>query len=173
MSVREEVNPEFITPPGASQAFRKKLWDRVGGFPEGMAAAEDTLFGERARAAGFNPYFEGDALINWRPPAGLWEMMRKAFAWGSGDGRAGLRSRAYQKILVGYWGSLVLALVAGLIAWWLAPVALVPLAVSTIRRTRYKYRWAAGPGKYVLIPIAHILQLLAQSVGWLVGTVRR
>ena len=173
MSVREEVNPEHITPPGASQAFRKKLWHQVGGFPEGLSAAEDTLFGERAKAAGFTPYFEGEALINWRPPKGLWEMTRKAFTWGSGDGRSGLRGRAYQKILLGYWGSVVLALIAALVAWWLVPLALVPLAVSVARRTRFKYRWARGFGKYFLIPIAHVLQLLAQSLGWLVGSFRR
>ena len=172
MSVREEVNPDHITPPGASQAFRKKLWDRVGGFPEGMAAAEDTLFGERAKAAGFRPFFEGDAVIYWRPPRGLWEMVRKAFTWGIGDGRAGLRGAAYKKILLGYWGSLLVAGGALFIAWRLVPVVLIPLAVTVVRRTRFKYRWADGIGKYVLIPVAHTLQLLAQSLGWLVGSRR-
>lgn len=173
MSVREEVNPDYITPPGASQAFRKKLWHRVGGFPEGMAAAEDTLFGERAKAAGFTPYFEGDAVINWRPPAGFGEMMRKAYTWGRGDGRARLRAGAYKKILLGYWGSLVAALLAALVTWWLVPIVLAPLAISVARRTRFKYRWAEGVGKYLLIPVAHVLQLLAQSLGWLVGSFRR
>lgn len=169
MSVREEINPDFMTPPGASQAFRKKLWRRVGGFPEGMAAAEDTLFGERAKAAGFKPFFEGDALIHWRPPEGIWAMVRKAFAWGQGDGRAGLRGRAYRRILFGYWGSLLVAIGAGFIAWWLVPITLLPLVVVVARRTRFKYRWADGVGKYLLIPIAHTLQLLSQSLGWLVG----
>lgn len=172
MSVREEVNPEFITPPGASQAFRKKVWHRVGGFPEGMAAAEDTLFGERAKSAGFSPFFAGDALINWRPPAGLAEMVQKAFRWGLGDGRAGLRGDAYRRILLGYWGSVLAAPVAAMFAWWLAPIVLIPLLVTVVRRTHFKYRWADGIGKYLLIPIAHTLQLLSQSLGWLVGSRR-
>ncbi len=172
MSVREEVNPDYITPPGASQAFRKKLWQRVGGFPEGMAAAEDTLFGERAKAAGFKPFFEGDALIQWRPPEGLWEMVRKAYRWGLGDGRAGLRGGAYRRILLGYWGSVVAAAVSAFVAWWIPLILLIPLAVTVARRTRFKYRWADGAGKYLLIPIAHTLQLLAQSFGWLVGSRR-
>jgi glycosyltransferase involved in cell wall biosynthesis len=172
MSVREEVNPDYITPPGASQAFRKKLWQRVGGFPEGMAAAEDTLFGERAKAAGFKPFFEGDALIQWRPPEGLWEMVRKAYRWGLGDGRAGLRGGAYKRILLGYWGSVVAAAVSAFVAWWIPLILLIPLAVTVARRTRFKYRWADGAGKYLLIPIAHTLQLLAQSFGWLVGSRR-
>ena len=170
MSVREEVDPDYITPPGASQAFRKKVWERVGGFPEGMAAAEDTLFGERARAAGFRPFFEGDALIHWRPPEGLGEMVQKAYRWGVGDGRAGLRGGAYKKILLGYWGSVLAAVAAVFVAWWLPPIVLIPLLVTVVRRTRFKYRWARGLGKYLLIPIAHVLQLLSQSMGWLVGS---
>lgn len=173
MSVREEVNPDFITPPGASQAFRKKVWNRVGGFPEGMSAAEDSLFGQRAKAAGFTPFFAGDALINWRPPKGLWEMMRKAFTWGSGDGRAGLQGGAYKKILLGYWGSIGIAILAAFVAWWLVPLVLIPLAVSIVRQTRFKYRWADGIGKYFVIPLAHVLQVLAQSLGWLMGSRRR
>lgn len=172
MTVREEVNPNWVTPPGASQAFRKKVWERVGGFPEGMAAAEDTLFAERARAAGYTPFFEGDALIQWRPPENLRTMVRKTFAWGKGDGQAGLRAGAYRRILLGYWGSLGLAIGAGFIAWWLIPIALAPLAVVVARRTRFKYRWASGPAKYVIIPVAHVLQLLSQSLGWLVGSRR-
>ncbi len=172
MSVREEVNPDHITPPGASQAFRRKLWRRVGGFPEGMGAAEDTLFGERARAAGFKPFFEGEALIHWRPPDGLGSMVRKAFRWGIGDGAAGLRAGAYTRILFGYWGSVIAALASAWFAWWLPPIVLVPLIVTVVRRTRLKYRWADGVGKYLLIPIAHTLQLLSQSLGWLIGSRR-
>lgn len=172
MSVREEVNPDYITPPGASQAFRKKVWERVGGFPEGMAAAEDTLFGERAKAAGFKPFFAGDALILWRPPDGLGEMVQKAYRWGVGDGRVGLRGGAYQKILLGYWGSVLGAVASVFIAWWLPPIVLIPLVVTVARRTRFKYRWVDGVGKYLLIPIAHTLQLLSQSLGWLVGSRR-
>ena len=172
MSVREEVNPDHITPPGASQAFRKKVWERVGGFPEGMAAAEDTLFGERARAAGFKPFFAGEALIHWRPPEGLVEMVQKAYRWGIGDGRAGLRARAYRRILLGYWGSVVAAVASVFLAWWLPPIVLIPLVATVVRRTRFKYRWANGFGKYLLIPIAHTLQLLSQSLGWLVGSRR-
>jgi glycosyltransferase involved in cell wall biosynthesis len=173
MTVREEVDPNWVTPPGASQAFRKKLWRRVGGFPEGMAAAEDTLFAERARAAGFTPVFEGDALIHWRPPEGILVMIRKTFAWGKGDGQAGLRGGAYKRILLGYWGSVGAAIAIVFIDWRLVPVVLLPLAIVTIRRTRFKYRWAEGIGRFILIPVSHVLQLLSQSLGWLVGSRRR
>ncbi len=172
MSVLEEVNPEHIIPPGASQAFRRKVWTRVGGFPEGMSAAEDTLFGERARAAGFRPYFQGDAIVRWRPPGGLIEMARKAFGWGRADGAAGLRGVAYKRLFLAAWGGLVAVVVLGVIDWRLGVVALVPIVAVSAYRTRFKFRWARGFGKYFLIPTADLLQRLAQSLGWLVGARR-
>lgn len=172
MSVREEVNPEHIIPPGASQAFRKKVWLRVGGFPEGMSAAEDTLFGERARAAGFKPFFEGDAVVQWRPPNGLVEMAHKAFSWGRADGSAGLRSPAYKRLFLVSWGSLAGVVVLTIFDFRLGLVTLIPIAGLAAYRTRFKFRWADGLGKYVLIPVADLLQRLAQTLGWFVGTRR-
>ena len=169
MSVLEEVNPDHIIPPGASQAFRKKVWLRVGGFPEGMSAAEDTLFGERARAAGFRPYFQGDAMVQWRPPHGLGEMAQKAFGWGKADGAARLRGTAYQRLLLVSWGSMAGLVLLTVLDWRLGLLALVPIGGLAVYRTRFKYRWARGVGKYLLIPFAEIIQRLAQSLGWLVG----
>jgi len=172
MSVLEEVNPDHIIPPGASQAFRKKLWLRVGGFPEGMAAAEDTLFGEQARAAGFRPYFEGEAIVQWRPPAGLGEMARKAFNWGKADGSAGLRGTAYTRLFLVSWGSVAAVVALTVFDLRLGLLALVPIAGLAAYRTRFKFRWARGAGKYLLIPFADVIQRLAQSLGWLVGARR-
>ncbi len=82
------------------------------------------------------------------------------------------RGGAYKKILLGYWGSVLAAILSVFIAWWLPPIVLIPLLVTVVRRTRFKYRWADGFGKYLLIPIAHTLQLLSQSLGWLLGSRR-
>ena len=172
MSVLEEVDPLWFTPAGNSQGFTKAAWEEAGGFPEGMTAAEDTLFGERMRAAGFQPVFAGDAVVRWTPPPGILPMVRKAFRWGRSDGAAGLRGRVYARLLVVYWGSLLLAVVAGLVRPWLALVPLAGLTVVVVRRTRFKYRWADGPARYVVIPVAHVLQICAQSLGWAVSRLR-
>ena len=169
MSVLEEVNPDHVIPPGASQAFRKKVWLRVGGFPEGMSAAEDTLFGERARSAGFRPFFEGGAVVKWRPPNGLGEMAQKAFGWGKADGAARLRGTAYKRLFLVSWGSAVGTVVLAILDWRLGVLALVAIASGTAYRTRFKYRWAHGIGKYFFIPVADLIQRLAQSLGWFLG----
>ncbi len=176
--VREEVKPEEYLPSGASQAFRREVWEAAGGFPENMIAAEDTVFGERARAAGYRPVFVPEAVVVWEPPNGMAAMARKVFMWGRADGRAGVRRWTYRWILAVYGGSLILLIVApvgaGLLAGpWAAvaalAVALTPLILVTVRRTRRKYRWVPGRAKYLYLPFGHLLQVSAQTLGFLVG----
>jgi glycosyltransferase involved in cell wall biosynthesis len=173
MSVLEEVDAGRFLPAGNSQAFHRKVWEAVGGFPEGMEAAEDTLFGERALAAGFTPYFAGKAVVRWTPPPGILAMASKAFRWGGADAAAGLRAAIYKRVLLLYWGSFAAAIAAAFFDWRLGLLALAPLAFQVAGRTRFKYRWARGWPKYVLIPLAHTVQLLSQSLGWLVVKLRR
>lgn len=173
MTVLEEVQPEHYLPAGNSQAFLKSAWERVGGFPEGMRAAEDTLFGERMSVKGFKPFFAPRALVHWSPPPSISAMVRKSFRWGFEDGRARLRGGVYRKTILVYWGLLALALVAAVLwgLWALAPLTV--LLGLVIYRTRHKYRWVQGRFlKYLFVPLAHLLQMTTQSLGWFYGMTR-
>ena len=178
--VREEVDPANYIPSGASQAFRREVWEAVGGFPEAMIAAEDTLFGERARRAGFRAVFVPEALVWWTPPPGIGAMVAKAFTWGRADGRARVRGVAYKRLIVAYGGSVSAAAAGGFVAWRLvgpgaglgtAAVVMIPLALVIGRRIRPKFRWVNGAAKYLYLPFGHVLQVVAQSTGFLVGSV--
>ncbi|MGZ8785415.1 MAG: hypothetical protein ACXW1Y_07630, partial [Acidimicrobiia bacterium] len=83
--------------------------------------------------------------------------------------QAGLRGFIYRRILAVYGATLIAVPVATLFAWWALPLALIPITVHTLRRTRYKYRWADGGTKYVYIPIAHVIATGSALVGFLVG----
>jgi len=177
--VREEVDPANYIPSGASQAFRRAVWEAVGGFPEGMIAAEDTLFGERARRAGFRAVFVPEALVVWTPPPGIGAMVAKAFTWGRADGRARVRGAAYTRLIVAYGGSVLAAAAGGAVSGRLlepgaglgvAAAVLIPLALVIRRRIRPKYRWVEGAAKYLYLPVGHVLQVAAQSTGFLVGS---
>ncbi len=167
MSVLDEVNPETFLPPGASQAFRKTMWEEVGRYPEGMEAAEDTLFGERARGAGYVPVFRPRAMVRWQPPEGLWAMVKTAFRWGRADGTAGLRGESYKRILITYGGSLALTELALLWDWRVGLGAAVALWGFAFSRSRKKIAWSTDRSKYLVVPLAHFLQHLSQSLGWL------
>ncbi|MGH2546953.1 MAG: glycosyltransferase [Actinomycetota bacterium] len=170
--VREEVDEGFL-PSGRSMAFRRKLWQEVGGFPEELDFAEDTLFGERLRAAGHLAHFTPEAVVRWRPPPGFRTLARTLYRWGHGDGVAGLRGFAYKRLalLFGATGlGVVVALARGR---WALPVVLAPLAAWLARGTRPKYAWARGLLKFLYLPLAQLVHGLAGTAGWVAGTVER
>jgi Glycosyl transferases group 1 len=141
----------------------------VGGFPEGRNAGEDTLYGEQLRAAGYRPEFAPEALVAWRPPSSLREMAAKARQWGRADGANRVRTGAYLRVIAAYW---LAPLVALAIAIWTPLLGLgliIAFVAFVLYRTRHKFRWVPGPAKWVLVPLAHIRQQLAQSRGFLEG----
>ncbi len=173
MTVLEEVDPAHHVPAGNSQAFLKSAWVKVGGFPEGLKAAEDTLFGERMKLRGFSPVFAPRALVHWLPPPTIPAMVRKAWRYGHEDGRARLRSRVYVRTLATYWGLVGLVVLTAILEPLAALVPLVVLAGLVSHRTRFKYRWVQGRFlKYLFVPVAHVLQMMTQSLGWFVGAAR-
>lgn len=171
--VREEVDPETFLPSARSMAFTRTRWRRAGGFPESLQFAEDTLFDQRMIEAGGRPVFAPDAVVRWEPPPGLRSLARTLYRWGHGDGEAGLRGAVYKRlaVLVGGTGLVFFALL--LTAPAVAPMALVPLVADSVWRTRFKYRWASGPWRFVLIPVAQVVHTTALLVGFMAGRWRR
>ena len=106
-------------------------------------------------------------------------MAKKAFVWGRADGRARVHGWSYRRVLAVYGGSLIVLAVApvvgrrlsgpwvGVAAW---AAASTPLILVTARRTRWKYRWVRGRAKYLYLPFGHLLQVAAQTLGYVVGT---
>lgn len=167
--VVEEVDPDGFLPSARSMAFRKAIWAEVGGFPEDTEFAEDTLFDERLVAAGYAPRFVQSAVVAWRPPAGFRALGATMYRWGRGDGLLRLRSEAYRFHFWQYGVPLLLAVVLGLMRWWLAPLVALPVAARTARATRHKYRTVRGPARFLFIPMAHLVAVYSSLAGYLAG----
>jgi glycosyltransferase involved in cell wall biosynthesis len=173
--VEEEVrkDPDGFLPSARSMAFTREVWKAVGGFPERVDFAEDTLYGESLMAAGVRPVPALDAIVRWTPPRDLAVLAKTAFRWGNGDAHAGIRGWTYRRILVGYGGAAAFTVWTALLARGLVWVGPLAVLIDTLRRTRYKYRWAPKPSGWVLVPIAHIVSTYSSLVGFLSGYFRR
>ena len=170
--VREEAERHFV-PSARSLGFTRELWAEVGGFPEGLQFAEDTLFAEELFRRGHRPLFAPDAIVDWHPPRTLAEQARTMFNWGHGDGLQGLRSRHYIKVLAAVVGMLLLIVIATYVdarLLFITPIALVPFLVGN---TRDKYRHMNGWSKWALIPVAAINGTISSLMGFLVGRAHR
>ncbi len=72
---------------GRGSAFRKTLWENVGGYPEWLYTAEDSLFALAAKKQGFSILHNPKAIIYWRPRNSLRKIAKMFFLYGKGNGR--------------------------------------------------------------------------------------
>ena len=73
-----------------SMAFRKDLWQRVGGFPEHLLLGEDTVFDLKVRAL-VRPTFAERAKAFYRPRFSLRPALKQLARYSVSDGVAGVR----------------------------------------------------------------------------------
>ncbi len=166
-----EVDPETFLPSGRSVAFRRDVWQRVGGYPEYVDYAEDTDFDMRLRAGGCRFEFAPDAVVHWRMQSDLLRVFRQFLRYAHSDGQLGHWFVHYRKAYLGLLLAFLLALLAATGARW-APVLLVGLfgvywARYAARARRRGAGWLAAlvsPGVSLTVDAAHVL---GYSLGFL------
>jgi len=59
--------------------FRKDVWKFVGGYPEDLKSAEDTVFNEKIRKAGFKSQLIPNAICYWQMISNLDDLKKRFF----------------------------------------------------------------------------------------------
>jgi glycosyltransferase involved in cell wall biosynthesis len=90
LGVKLHPDAETKSCTARSMAFRKELWQRVGGFPENILLGEDTVFDLKARALA-KPSFVLSAKAFYQPRQTLRSALRQMFRYSVSDGVAGVR----------------------------------------------------------------------------------
>jgi glycosyltransferase involved in cell wall biosynthesis len=178
----EEIDPARFLPFGKSMAFRRSLWERVGGFPEHLSHCEDLVFALAAERAGLRRAFAPTAIVHFRPRPSLAAFARQYYLYGRGDGLAGLWSRRHLARYSAY-KLLVVLLAAAARYPQLRMPAVALLAIGGIGYTRAPYRrlWPRLHGRAIhqrayalaLVPIIRLVGDLAKMAGYPPGVWRR
>lgn len=112
---------------GRSSAFRKRLWERVGGYPEWLYTAEDTLFAIGAgRLTDYRIVHAPASVLHWRPRSTLRKMAKMFYLYGRGNGR--IEHGELKGAL--YWLRYYVAFVAGVLFAPVTPWALLASAYA-------------------------------------------
>ncbi len=173
-----EIDPAKFLPFGKSMAFRRELWERVGGFPEWASHCEDLLFDLAAERAGFRRAFAAAAVVRFRPRPSLRAFARQYFLYARGDGAAGLWPRRHVARYLVYLG--LLGTLWAMAAWpraRLPGLALLGLGAAGYTRGPYRRLWRrlAGRGPaaracaMALVPIIRLVGDVAKMAGYPVG----
>ena len=84
----DNVNPHNFLPASRSIAFRKSVWEEIGGFPEEYSHNEDYVFAHKLKNTNAKIVFEKKALVYWIPRKNLEEAFVMFFRFALGDAEA-------------------------------------------------------------------------------------
>lgn len=174
----EEIKPERFLPAGQSLAFRRAVWEAVGGFPEDLPYCEDLVFARRAKEMGFRQAFAPAAVVHFRPRSSLPALFRQYRNYAYGDGLAGLWPLRHILRYGSYTVGLGL-LITGL--WYPYLWALLGLGGAAYLRRYYVRLWPAlqglSPawrvGALFLLPLLRLTGDVAKMVGYPQGLWQR
>jgi cellulose synthase/poly-beta-1,6-N-acetylglucosamine synthase-like glycosyltransferase len=91
----DKLDVNSFLPSSRSIAFKKIAWEEVGGYPEWLDTAEDTLFDLNLKKAGKRFYLEKNAIVYWKVREDLGKIFRQFFNYAKGDGLAFLFPQRY------------------------------------------------------------------------------
>ena len=140
-------------------AFRKQLWQRVGGFPEDLFFGEDTVFDQKARAHS-TPAFVDRAKAFYRPRFTFLSAVRLLASYSVSDGVSGARPARLVRNL--------LRCVAEILALLLLVRTPIPLLFLLVLELYFAFRldWQSLRGVPILALPARLLFSL--MVPWVV-----
>jgi len=176
----EKLDPENFMPSARSVAFRKNVWERVGGFNEKLErAGEDTLFNYRAKRQGVGFLTVKDALVSWEVPSTWTEAFDKFYYYAKGDGQAGIWWHPSQRIsthsfkISAIYARYLLGLVFLILGLffpplWVALAVLIALYLfwSIVKNYNNVKVWQAT----FILPAIQIVSDFAVMAGFLVGS---
>lgn len=81
------VNIRKFLPSARSIAFKKKVWEELGGYAEWLplGVGEDTLFAIKAMEKGYIFNYEVNATCSWRPRENLIKLFRQYYRYSRGS----------------------------------------------------------------------------------------
>jgi len=86
----DDINPDRFLPSSRSIAFRKSVWEDLGGYPEWLDFCEDLLFDLWLREDGYRIAFVPHATAHFRPRQSLHQFFWQYYRYARGDGKADL-----------------------------------------------------------------------------------
>ena len=176
----QEIDPPTYLPSSRSVAFRKEVWERVGGYPEWLDFSEDVVFDLNVRRE-FGPFvFAPEAIVHFRPRSSLRSFFKQYFQYARGDGKANLFPRLHAMRYLTY---LVVAPLIAYAAIAVSPWMFLLYLVGGLAYVRMPYqrlwprlRALSFGGKLTAllsVPLIRVVGDVAKMVGYPIGVAWR
>ena len=84
---------EGIVPGNRSIAYRKSVWQALGGLPSDLSyAADDSVFGRQLQRSDYYIAYAPEAMVYWERPQALARFWKEQRGYGRGDGEAAIKT---------------------------------------------------------------------------------
>ncbi len=83
--MEDKVDAKNFLPASRSMAFRKSIWEKIGGFPEEYSHNEDYVFARGLKKISAKITFAKDAIVYWTPRNSFKEAFIMFFRFAFGD----------------------------------------------------------------------------------------
>lgn len=105
----------------ASMLMRRTVWERVGGFPEGVRSGEDLIFLSHIKKGGFPERLAPNAVVHWEIPRTLGGTIHRLTNYSHYGLEAGLGHTWHHRVFLYHTVALLLVGLSLLQSrWWLA-----------------------------------------------------
>ncbi len=167
----DKANPRTFLPASRSMAMRKKVWEKMDGFPENFSHNEDYVFAQRLRKRGIQTVFIKAAICYFRPRKNLKEAFIMFYRFAYGDAEAGIFRGKVLLILARYLIALVLVVLGLKYNLRYLILALIALTVFYAGWSIFKnYRYVNKIKAIIILPVIQIISDLSVLSGTTLGT---
>lgn len=170
----DKVDPKKFLPATRSMAFKKSVWERLGGFNEQLSHNEDYDFAKRLNKMNFKIAFAKDAVVSWIPPSSLIRAFIMFFRFAYGDAEAGIYRPKALFIIFRYLLGLLLLLFTIFSHSLFLSILLFVLFVNYILWAILKnYYYVKNPLAIFFLPSLQLLSDFAVIIGTILGSIKR
>lgn len=170
----DNVYPKSFLPSSRSVAFRKRVWLKVGGYPEHLDTCEDLVFARKLKRAGFKFHFAENAIVHWPQKKNIFQAAMQFFTYAVGDGQA-LYIRPQTPFLFARYtsGAVLVALYLNTKSNLLLSIIYYLIAAYIVWAVWKNYKYVRHLKAFLYLPVLQITSDIAVICGMTIGFLKR
>lgn len=171
--MEDKTNINFL-PSSRSMSFRKKIWQKAGGFPQQYDYSEDYIFAKNLQKIGAKIVFKQDAIVNWIPRNSIKEAFIMFLRFAYFDAKANVIRQKVYLIYLRYIFSLLLLILVIISQQMIIFILLLFIFVLYIVWAINKnYQYVKHTYAFFYLPLLQLMSDAAVLIGTTQGFITR
>lgn len=171
--MEDKVNYSNFLPSTRSIAFKKSIWEKIGGFDEKFSHNEDYVFAKKLNLHKAKILFAKNAVVSWIPKENIKEAFIMFFRFAFGDGESKIiRGKVifiFARYLYYLYFLAYFSIVRSPIFFGLTTVFPLIYIVWSIKKN---YKYVKDTRAFIILPILQIVSDLAVLIGTSFGFIK-